>query len=116
MKIELELPEWTDERHIFVVAGEEPVAYRMRTVDAEGVVTYRWYYKTGRCNLCGKCCMNLRKDWIWGVDDQGTCLRLVEINPGQYYCDPNKGGRPWDCLKGDGRGRFPDCTVCYKEI
>ena len=102
------LPEWTDERHIWIIAGQEPYGYR------ESVVVktkkgrerkYRWWKKTGRCSLCGKCCMNLRKNWIWGVDKKGTCLRLVEGNPGEFYCDPNKGGMPWGCLKGDGRNR-----------
>lgn len=110
------LPEWTDERHVWIIAGQEPVLFRQRFVGKDRKVRYRWFIKSGRCNLCGKCCMNLRSDWIWGVDSKGTCKRLVEGNPGEFYCDPNKGGMPWGCLKGDGRERVLECTVRYEEV
>ncbi len=115
MKITIDLPEWTDERHVWVIAGQEPVYCRLRYVDKEGNVTYKEFKKKIRCNLCGKCCMNLRPDWIWGVDDKGTCLRLTKGNPGKFYCDIRKGGMPWDCLKGDNRSS-EFCVLEYEEI
>lgn len=112
---EIDLPTWTDERRISIIAGQEPIAFRERVVAKDKTVTYKWLVKTDRCNLCGKCCMNLREDHIWGVDENGTCIRLVEGSPGEYYCDPNKGGMPWDCLRGDHRDK-DYCTVDYEEI
>lgn len=104
MEIKFKLPDWTDERHLFVIAGQEPVLKRIRRVDKQGNVTYTWYKKAVRCNLCGRCCMNLKSTHRWGVDENGTCLRLIEGNPGEFWCDPNKGSMPWDCLKGDNEG------------
>lgn len=126
MKVELELPEWTDDRHIWVIGGQEPVACRIRIKKKDGTITRRWYIKTSRCNLCGKCCMNLDPDHLF-VNENGTCQFLEDVGGGQLECHMPF-GMPWGCLTGQGRpkpwsldfstrvARVPECTVEYEEV
>jgi len=48
VKVELDLPEWTNERHLYLMAGIELVAYKHHGED--------WKMKVSRCSMCGKCC------------------------------------------------------------
>ena len=96
MKIELELPEWTDERNIYIMAGIELAAYKNRGG--------KWLVKTERCNQCGKCCMNLRLEHPFPVID-GRCAHL-EKEPGKapkYRCALGL-QRPFGCCVGTFQG------------
>jgi hypothetical protein len=49
MKIEIEIPDWCDERHIYIMAGTELAAYRLAGSDL-------FHIKSERCANCGWCC------------------------------------------------------------
>ena len=69
MKIEIDLPDWCEERNIRVMAGIEQVAYKLAG-DA------KIHVKTERCSRCGSCCKDL-KHWIFKTID-GVCEHLKE--------------------------------------
>lgn len=90
MKIELELPDWVDERTLRIFAGIESVA----TKDIGGT----WQVKESRCNLCGTCCGDC-KELIYSEGDKG------------YMC--NSGwDRPFGCCVGDGVGNGK-CNITW---
>ena len=97
MKIEIELPKWTEERVIHVLAGIERVAYK-----------YPWEksfkVKTGRCSMCGRCCKKI------------DCEHL-EKEPGdndKWRCSLGT-MRPYNCCVSRPR-KIKECTVEFKEI
>jgi len=83
MKITLEVPNKIvsdlKDRNIRVFAGIDLIAEKLRGD--------KWKIKTQKCSMCGKCCMNLKKDHIFPVVD-GQCVYLV--NPPGY-------GDKWIC-------------------
>jgi len=106
MRIELKLPEWVAERAIYIMAGIELVAYKLPQA--------RWQVKTGRCNICGKCCMNLKKHAFPLVD--GVCIHLqkeVGNNP-RYEC-ALRINRPFGCCIGVPRN-VPECIEAFREL
>lgn len=107
MKIELELPDWCDERAIYIMAGIELAAYKIPDQD--------WKLKISRCNMCGKCCMKLGKRHPFPTVD-GTCIYL-EREPGSRSMWRCKLGmsRPFGCCVGTPRN-MPECTERYEDI
>ena len=103
-KISLELPKWSDERIIHVLAGIEHVAKRDNGV---------WYIKKDRCNLCGVCCMNVSEGWPHGQNpDTGHCQHLWFE------------GKLWRCLLGTDRpyvccvseGEEGECSITWQKV
>lgn len=79
MRIELDLPDWVDERHIRIMAGIELAAQKLSHNDF-------WQVKETRCNQCGKCCMNIKPHkHIYPVVD-GKCIHLKKISDDLYEC------------------------------
>ena len=80
MKIEIELPDWVDERHIRIFAGIELAASKRAHEDF-------WKIKDGRCQRCGKCCMNIKNHILPTIN--GTCIHLVDEpgQPGKKRCN-----------------------------
>lgn len=81
MKINIEIPDFPElnQRAIYIMAGSELIA---KTIGGE------WMIKTIRCDLCGKCCMNLDSQIGLPLTDDGTCKHL-ERRPGKdekYLC------------------------------
>ncbi len=105
MKIEVEIPDWTEERTIYIMAGIELVAYREPGK--------KWKIKAGRCNLCGKCCMNLGKRHPFPVID-GRCIYLIRESKTTYECGLRI-SRPFGCCVGIPQN-MPECTEIYKEL
>jgi hypothetical protein len=113
MKIEIEIPDWAAERHLFIFAGIELLAYKKYGDDFISV-------KKERCNFCGACCENLPQDIHVPIDEKGTCKNLVtygntkECKLGQE--------RPWLCNISDpilykwNDGREEKCCVKYDRI
>ena len=72
MKVTLDLPDWIDERNLYIFAGIEPVARRLVSVR-------QWEVKVKRCSSCGKCCENLGKS---PFGDVGRCQMLKTVGKG----------------------------------
>ena len=110
MRIEIDIPDWAKERDIYVMAGIELAAYK----PAKG----RWHIKTGRCNMCGKCCMNFKKGqtatpWKDMVKD-GRCVHLVPDGD-RWMCGLGA-ARPWSCSVAVFKDSIKGCTEEFKEI
>ena len=103
--INVTLPDWVDERDIFIVAGMEVVAIRRAYQKTINV-------KKDRCSQCGKCCMDVSKDHFAGVGSDGNCeylsfdklSNLYECKIGPY--------KPFHCCVVD--QIIPECTVTYE--
>jgi len=78
MRVELDLPDWVDERHIRVHAGIELVAEKLSFEKS-------WRVKKDRCTRCGKCCQGLDDTHIYPVVN-GECIHLEKIKEGVYNC------------------------------
>lgn len=98
MKIEIEIPDWADERVIQILAGTERVAYRFPQDIAFKI-------KTSRCNMCGKCCQQLKSNHIFPVVN-GQCIYLEKESGSE-----NK----WRCSLGPARP-YSCCTCTPKKI
>lgn len=106
MKIELDLPDWTEGRTIRVMAGIELMAYKLSDT--------KWQMKVSRCNMCGKCCMNLKNHPFPTID--GKCIHLKK-RPGdnpRYECGLRI-HRPFGCCVAVPQN-IPECTEKYEEI
>ena len=68
MKIELELPDWVDEKHIYIMAGLEMVAYKH--------IKQPMKIKVSRCSMCGKCCEDLNNQSDFPPVIDGRCVYL----------------------------------------
>jgi len=66
-EVSIDLPGWTNGRHIYVFAGIEMVAYRH--------VGQIWMIKSGRCSMCGRCCALINCDKL---DKNGSCSLNLE--------------------------------------
>lgn len=104
MKIELELPDWADERTLFVMAGLEMVAFKEPNKP--------WMIKTGRCSQCGRCCKRLNDRFVFPVED-GRCVHLVKRPAENKYLCGLGFYRPIGCSTGRPRS-IPECTEKFE--
>lgn len=106
-QLTINLPDWVEEEHrsIYVLAGIELVAYR---VPGES-----WKIKIGRCNMCGKCCMNLKKHVFPLIDGKCVYLQKEPGNNPMWRCGLGI-RRPFGCCVGVPQ-KVPECTEKYKE-
>lgn len=110
MRIELDLPDWVDERRIIILAGIELVAEKVPWEE-------KWKVKETRCNMCGACCMNFtesiyREDLFPVID--GTCT-FLEKEPGtidKWRCTCTE--KPFSCLH-DPPNNLTECCITYSE-
>ena len=96
MRIEIDLPDWADERAIHIMAGIERVAYKLPWEDW-------WHVKTARCSQCGACCEKMK------------CKYLDEEPGGEKFRCSEGVMRPWLCCVSE----FKDKNVCsirFKEV
>jgi Fe-S-cluster containining protein len=106
MKIEIEIPGWAEGQFISITAGKELIAYKK---PGEAL-----HVKVERCNMCGKCCMDLSQKFFLPTKD-GTCQYLVK--DGDIYKCSILGKRPGVCDQVDPvmwRGDTSYCSVRYK--
>lgn len=104
MRIELDLPDWAEGRHIYVMAGVEEVARKPPGRP--------WQIKTVRCDLCGGCCKKVGQNWRMGRDPEtGWCARLRQAGP-EFYCDLGL-MRPLACCVGEPQSEF--CCIRFEE-
>ena len=90
MEVNLTLPKWTKDKHIYVLAGMELVAYKL--------LDQPWKLKTSRCNMCGACCKG--------------CEHLKK-NGDKLICDLGS-ERPFCCCISV--PERPDCTEKYDTL
>ena len=104
MKIKIDVPDWAnDGRTIRILAGIEEVAKRLK----DGT----WMIKVSRCVRCGKCCMNVPKEWPRGEKD-GNCKHL-QFYANEYLCDLGS-HRPFSCCTGDGWEE--ECSMEWEKV
>ena len=92
MKIEMELPDWVEGKHIYIMAGIELVAYKY--------LNQPWKMKSSRCSMCGKCC------------EKNGCKYL--INDGDKKICSLGSGRPFSCSVGI--TDLDNCTEKYDTL
>lgn len=107
MRLVIDIPDWAEPCHLYVMAGIEPIAMKLAGEDFIRV-------KTVRCCKCGECCINLTRHWEQ-TDAEGTCSHLDTI--GQEKECGMGAYRPFPCSIGlQEKGRYPSCTVEYKKV
>lgn len=100
-----------------VVAGSEIIAIKPSGKEQ------KVYRKTVRCNMCGLCCENIGKDWLFGTKElemQGkvrtVCAKVFEDGKsGRFEC---LGGpkTPWGCFAECTHAPpHPECIIEYEE-
>jgi len=94
--ITIEMPEWAEKRHIYVFAGVELLAYQYAGEKLRA--------KTGRCSMCGKCC----------IFRDGPCEHLVPDGTEKMICSLGS-GRPFSCSVSNGTTRVPECTEVFED-
>jgi len=92
LRIELYLPDWVEDKHLYIMAGIELAAYKH--------VNKPWMVKIGRCDMCGKCCMELK---------DGPCEHL-KADGKKWVCGLGL-NRPWRCCVSVGQ----DCAERFEE-
>lgn len=114
MRIEIDLPEWTDNGSaIRIFAGIELVAKRFQNKP--------WEIKTVRCNFCGKCCTIKGPGWkdtTVEAKDNGYCVELIPKSDekGKFVCRLGS-GRPFSCCAyAAGKNDKDICCIEWKEI
>ena len=106
IKIELELPDWVEGKHIYIMAGIELAAYKH--------LNKPWKVKTGRCNMCGKCCMNFKRDRdTFPRIKDGKCEFLIPDGKDKKVCGL-RFNRPWVCSVATRPENVPECTEKFE--
>lgn len=94
------------DRNIRILAGIDLIAEKLRGD--------KWKIKVSGCSMCGKCCMDLKKDHPFPVIDK-QCIYLV--NP-EGYGDKRICGlrinRPHGCAISNPTADY--CTVKYEYV
>lgn len=108
MRISIDVPGWAADRHIYIMAGIELLAY----------VPYgksKLYLKTARCNFCGRCCRPPGDPTLPRSED-GSCGHLRKVGR-EYTCGLGQ-ARPFHCSFYDPAqfNHLDDCSVRYQEI
>ena len=111
MKIELEIPDWVEEKldfpedEIYIHSYTELIAIRRHK---------KWYVKTSssRCDMCGNCCKNLGNNFPYRGED-GTCIYLKDNKCSMGI------HKPFSCIMDfhdDPRIKPKNCTEEFKEV
>lgn len=107
MKITIDIPEWAENSRIAVFAGMEQLAYYNKLSDPDNV-----FVKETRCNMCGKCCMFVKKRPMLNVVN-GMC---VYLHPERKYCTVAS-NRPLNCCYDPNiEFEYPECCITHKKV
>src|SRR3990172_2591320 len=106
MKVILDLPDWVDGRHIYVFAGIELAAYKHH---GQG-----WKVKTGRCRMCGGCCMGLGEVTDPFTAIEGRCIHLISDEK-MLVCSLGS-SRPFACSVAIRPKNRKGCTETYDPV
>lgn len=103
MQITIDIPEWAQERIIYVIAGLELLASKEPGKPL--------MIKNKRCVRCGKCCMNVPKNHTMGINENGDCAQLeYDKKIGKYTCGM-KYYKPLPCCIGHGNPSYCSATM-----
>ena len=102
--LKLEIPDWAEETRIYVFAGIELLATQ-EPFDGKLMV------KVTRCNMCGKCCMDVSPTWFMGRSEDGNCKELIRQGE-QYLCHLGI-KRPFSCSKAEPNKNY--CCIEFEE-
>lgn len=109
MKLVIDLPDWCDERNIYVKAGIELVAYKLLGEN-------KIHVKSSRCNMCGKCCENLPDGFPFPRKANGDCVNLEKSKRGDYGNCKLGLWRPHMCCVGlEQKSKRDYCAIEYEE-
>jgi hypothetical protein len=105
--ITIEIPDWAEERNIYVLAGIELLAYQE--------VGKPLMVKTERCSMCGECCCGMEEGshFFGVVDEHCEHLKKEVGNNNRWYCNL-KYYRPIACCTSI-KGTDDYCTVKFEE-
>lgn len=115
MEITIKIPDWAEERNISVLAGNEPFLIYSKAAG-------KWFVKTKRCNMCGKCCRDVPAAFPWR-NEKGDCDYLKR----ETWNFPPYDGKevfictnprfPFACIARNHPSKpHPDCCIEYKEV
>ena len=96
-----QLPEWVQERALYIFAGIELLAYQLPEES--------WWVKTGRCSQCGKCCQKF-KESPFGLGP--PCPMLTEV-ANEWRCSLLI-NRPFGCCVGI--SSLPECSEQFEAM
>ena len=116
MKIVVDLPEWATENRqsIYIFSQGELVAKKEARSNSLRELEYGpLEVKTVRCNRCGKCCMNVNDNWVFGKDKNGDCTFLGWNKTDGFYCATAQ--IPWGCAKGHGK-IGDECCIKFEAV
>ena len=106
MRIELDLPDWVENKNIYVFANFELAARK--------ITGKEWEVKIGRCNHCGECCKHYYdRKGVLPTTKKGGCKNLEQRADG-WWC---KTRIPISCLVSNlnPKADYP-CSVKWKTI
>ena len=106
MKIEVEIPDWSEGRRILIVAGSELAAVKLPHEDF-------WKVKERRCNRCGECCLD-SPPTPYGIDDEGKCNKLIKDDD-EWLCTAGM-GRTLRCLLDPNLVGYEACRITHKKV
>jgi hypothetical protein len=106
MRITIDIPDWAEGRHIYIFAGIELLAYRHKGESLK--------VKTGRCSMCGGCCMGLGEVSQPPLAIDGRCVNLVPDGP-KLVCSLGS-SRPFSCSAGVRLKNVKGCTETYAPV
>ena len=117
MRIELDLPDWVDERNIRVKADENNDVQILAGIELVAVKNHAhdyWRVKVGRCNMCGDCCTGLTNHIYPTVN--GDCIHLAPPDAsGKRLCKLAL-YRSRICDNDPRPGEYPRCSITYKIV
>jgi len=107
--IDVNIPDWAKGRNLRIFAGIELLAYKRPTDE-------KWHVKVSRCNMCGKCCMNLPDYHYlreWRDPETGNC-KYLEKRGDTYECKLGM-GRPFACCMSN-PSRIEECSEKFEVV
>lgn len=106
MKIELELPDWVQEKVIYIFSSNQMVA----TKQPDG----NWFVVTKPCVNCGKCCSRYNEK-PFQCNENGKCPYLEEYPDGTTHCKLGA-YRPFGCSVDNPNGNPDFCSIVLEEM
>ena len=109
--IDLDIPDHAKEKRIYIFLGRECYGIQEPNGDL--------FIKKVRCNMCGKCCMDIGETWGLGtkkIDGIVCCKYLNKGLKGEWTCGAN-GIAPFSCCRDNVEMlAHKDCVIEYEKM